>query len=91
MPSGKILGSFCNHCESCVQDVKNVVLVIRVSCYNFLSERKTVLSHFVFFLIIVKSLQFRGRRQIAELRKYYLEHEIIFLWRVFSLFLFLTV
>ena len=36
--------------------------------------------------IIVKSLQLRGRRQIAESRKYCLVHVIIFLWRVFSLF-----
>ena len=42
-------------------------------------------------LIIVKSLQLRGRRQIAESRKYCLVHVIVFLWRVFSLiFLFLT-
>ena len=41
-------------------------------------------------LIIVKSLQLRGRRQIAEPRKYCLVHVIVFLWRVFSLFLFLT-
>ena len=41
-------------------------------------------------LIIIKSLQLRGRRQIAEPRKYCLVRVIIFLWRVFSLFLFLT-
>ena len=45
---------------------------------------------------IVESLQLRGRRQIAELRKYCLVRVIIFLvivflWLVFSLFvLFLT-
>ena len=32
-----------------------------------------------FSLIIVKSLQLRGRRQIAKLRKYCLVHEIVFL------------
>ena len=31
------------------------------------------------------SLQLRGRRQIAEPRKYCLVREIVFLWRVFSL------
>ena len=37
------------------------------------------------------SLQLRGRRQIAEPRKYCLVCVIVFLWRVFSLlFLFLT-
>ena len=39
-----------------------------------------------FFLIIVKFLQLRGRRQIAEPRKYCLVRVIVFLWRVFSLF-----
>ena len=40
---------------------------------------------------IVKSLQLRGRRQIAEPRKYCLVRVIVFLWRGFSLFvLFLT-
>ena len=41
-------------------------------------------------LIIVISLQLRGCRQIAEPRKYCLVRVIVFLWRVFSLFLFLT-
>ena len=41
---------------------------------------------------IVKPLQLLGRRQIAEPRKYCLVRVIVFLWRVFSLFvLFLTV
>ena len=40
------------------------------------------------FLIIVKSLQLRGRRQIAEPRKYCLVRVIFFLWRLFSLFFF---
>ena len=43
-----------------------------------------------FFLIIVKSLQLHRHRQIAELRKYCLVRVIVFLWRVFYLFLFLT-
>ena len=37
-------------------------------------------------LIIVKSLQLHGCRQIAEPRKYSLMRVIVFLWRVFSLF-----
>ena len=37
-------------------------------------------------LIIVKSLQLCGCRQIAEPRKYCLVCVIVFLWRVFSLF-----
>ena len=36
-------------------------------------------------LIIVISLQLRGRRQNVEPRKYYLVRVIVFLWRVFSL------
>ena len=40
-------------------------------------------------LIIVISLQLRGRRQIAEPRKYCLVRVIVFPCRVFSLFLFL--
>ena len=42
-------------------------------------RRKTVAALCISFsLIIVKSLQFRGRRQIAEPRKYYLVHVIVF-------------
>ena len=41
-------------------------------------------------MIIVKFLQLRGRRQIAESRKYCLVRVIFLFWRVFSLFLFLT-
>ena len=41
-------------------------------------------------LIIVISLQLRGRRQIVEPCKYCLVRVTVFLWRVFSLFLFLT-
>ncbi|KAK9997726.1 hypothetical protein SO802_022412 [Lithocarpus litseifolius] len=37
-----------------------------------------------FFLIIVKSLQLRGRKQIAEPRKYCLVRVIVFLWRVWE-------
>ena len=36
------------------------------------------------------SLQLRGCRQIAESRKFCLVRVIVFLWHVFSLFLFLT-
>ena len=44
-----------------------------------------------FSLIIVKSLQLHGCKQIPEPRKYCLVRVIVFLWRVFSLFvLFLT-
>ena len=44
-----------------------------------------------FSLIIVKSLQLRGRRQIAKPRKYCFVHVIFFsLACVFSIFLFLT-
>ena len=64
----------------------------RVLGYNWdLGFLKVFLYTIVFSLIIVKSLQLRGRRQIAKPRKYYLVRVIVFLWRVFSLFvLFLT-
>ena len=53
-----------------------------LSC--FLRERKnTVAALCIFSLIIVKSLQFGGRRQIAEPRKYCLMRVIVFLGRVF--------
>ena len=42
----------------------------------------------IFFLIIVKSLQLCGHRQIVEPCKYCLVHVIIFLSRMFSLFCF---
>ena len=38
--------------------------------------------------VIVKSLQLCGRRQIAEPRKYCLMRVIVFLWSVFSLFIY---
>ena len=46
---------------------------------NIVAESYTLYSS----LIIVISLQLRGRRQIAEPRKYCLVHVIVFLWRVF--------
>ena len=78
------------HCESCAQDIETIVLVIRVSCCSFLGEKKIILPHFVFFsLIIVKSLQLRGHRQITEPRKYCFMRVIIIIFgRVFSLFCF---
>ena len=39
---------------------------------------------------IVKPPQLCERRQIAEPRKYCLVHVIVFLWRVFSLFFFVS-
>ena len=52
-------------------------------------KKKIVAATCNFFLIIVKSLQLRGHRQIAEPHKYCLMRVIVFLWRVFSLFFFL--
>ena len=52
-------------------------------------KKKIVAATCNFFLIIVKSLQLRGRRQIAEPHKYCFMRVIVFLWRVFSLFFFL--
>ena len=54
------------------------------------SVREKDCSHtFYFSLIIVKSLQLRGRRQIAEPRKYCLVRVIVFFFAcVFSFFFF---
>ena len=54
------------------------------------SVREKDCSHtFYFSLIIVKSLQLRGRRQIAEPRKYCLVRVIVFFFlHVFFLFFF---
>ena len=51
--------------------IENIVVVRLYSLYSS--------------LIIVISLQLRGRRQITEPRKYCLVCVIVFLWRVFSL------
>ena len=60
--------------------------MVGLSCYiyreNIVAARLCTLYS---SLIIVISLQLRGRRQIAEPRKYCLVHVIVFLWRVFSL------
>ena len=46
----KFLAQFVVHCESHVQNIETVVLVIRVSWCSFFRERKTVLPHLYFFL-----------------------------------------
>ena len=52
-------------------------------------RRKTVAAPFIsFFLIIVKSLQFRRRRQIAKLRKYCFVYVIVFFDMCFLYFFF---
>ena len=66
-----------------------VIRVLVLSC--FLSERNYCSCTLYSSLIIVKSLQLRRRKQITKPRKYCLVRVIVFLWRVFSLFvLFLT-
>ena len=63
-------------------------LVIKVWCCRvFQEKRKTVATPCISFsLIIVKSLQLRGHRQIAEPHKYRFVHVIVFPWHGFSLF-----
>ena len=62
-------------------------------CCRVLEREKHYSRTLYFSLIIVKSLQLRGRRQIAEPRKYCLVRVIVFFffffWRLFSLFYFL--
>ena len=52
----------------------------------FFDSEKICSRTLYFSLIIVKSLQFRRRRQITEPCKYYLVRVIVFLWCVFTLF-----
>jgi len=68
------------------QDIETIVLMIRVSWCSFWKREKLCCRTLYFSLIIVKSLQFRGRRQIAESRKCCLVRVIIFLWHVFFLY-----
>ena len=51
-------------------------------------KKKIVAATCNFSLIIVKSLQLCGCRQIAEPHKYCLVRVIVILWHVFSLFFF---
>ena len=56
----KNLACFIAHCESFVQDIKIIVLEIRVLCCFW--EKKLDCHHILYFsLKIVKSLQLRGR------------------------------
>ena len=73
--------------------VNEIRVFIESVALSYIGRKKTLLPQVVLLnssLIIVKSLQLRGHRQIAEPRKYCLVHMIVFLWHVFSLFLFLT-
>ena len=69
IPWENFLAYFVAYCESFMQDIKTIVLEIRVLCCFW--ERKLDCHHILYFsLKIVKSLQRRGRRQIAKPRKY---------------------
>ena len=61
--------------------------MVGLSCYIYIENIVAARLYSLYSsLIIVISLQLRGRRQIAEPRKYCLVHVIVFLWRVISLF-----
>ena len=64
--------------------VIRVLLWVLLPC--FWDRRKYCSRTLYSSLIIVKSLQLRGRKQIVEPHKYCLVCVIVFLWRVFSLF-----
>ena len=71
------------------------LLYLGFCCYRFLERLKHYTVALVFFsLIIVKSLQLRGRRQIAEPRKYCLVRVIVFslacVFSIFYLFIFVS-
>ena len=68
--------------------LKIVVLEIRV--LMLFLERNCTAALCIFSLRLVKSLQFRGRRKIAESHKYCLVCEYFSLAYIFSLFLHLT-
>ena len=78
---GKISLARLAHCETDFGDLGFRVLPCFWEIEKIVAASCTLYSS----LIIVKSLQLRGRRQIAESRKYYLVRVIVFLWHVFSL------
>ena len=77
----KFLAQFVVHCESHVQNIETVVLVIRVFLMYFFERKKKNLycRTCIFSLIIVKFLQLHGYMQIAKPHKYCLIRVIIFL------------
>ena len=82
---------FVDHCESCAQDVNTVFWWLGFygcGCHLEREYEKTVAALCIFFLIIVKFLQLRGHRQIAEPRKYCLVHVIVFFGMCFLYFCF---
>ena len=80
LPLGKIFARFVAHCESYAQDLENPILRLGFCCcrVSWEREKKNCSRTFYFSLIIVKSLQLRGRRQITEPRKYCLVYVIVF-------------
>ena len=72
------LTHFVTHCESCAQDVENVFWWLAFGCCSFWDREKLYYRTCIFSLIVVTSLQLRGRRKIAEPRKYCLVRVIIF-------------
>ena len=71
-PQENFLGSFCVENAIWLLGFFGVVVFFSVS-------RKIVAAPYIYFSqIIVKSLQFRGCRQIAEPHKYYIVHVIVF-------------
>ena len=89
---GKFFGSFCSPlCILCVGCRKHslIIRVLMLSVFQRESE-KHCSRNLSFSLIIVKSLQLHGRRQIAEPHKYCLVHVIVFFGVCFLYFLFLT-
>ena len=79
---------------ACAQDLENVFWWLGFCCCSFWEKKKKKKKLYCctlyFSLIIVKSLQLYECKQIAELCKYCLVRVIVFLWCVFSLFLFFT-
>ena len=58
--------------------------MVVLSCYIYIENIVAARLYSLYSsLIIVISLQLRGRRQITEPRKYCLVCVIVFLWRVF--------
>ena len=87
-PQEKFLAHFVAHCESCAQDVENAVLWLGFVIGCFWETDILYYRTCIFSMLIVKSLQLHGHRQIAEPRKYCLVRVIFFFGMCFLYFCF---
>ena len=76
------------HLAHCGTAFCNQDFLVWCGCCVIYREKNIVAESYTLYssLIIVISLQLRGRRQIIKPRKYCLVRVIVFLWHMFSLF-----